>query len=54
MSRIKVTGYMDTDNYDEDQIDLSDPTGLAESAYLAYASGHRALFLEDIEFELES
>jgi hypothetical protein len=51
--RIKVTGYMDTDDFDvpEDH-DPSSETGLSEEAYLAYMTGGRLLALDDLEFQV--
>lgn len=51
--RIKVTGYIDTDDLDDDQVDLSHATGLTEEALIAYDTGGRALLLDDAEFVLE-
>jgi hypothetical protein len=54
MPRIKVTGYLHTEDLDDDQVDLSHATGLTEEAFAAYATGERALFLDgDSSFELE-
>lgn len=54
MPRIKVTGYLNTDDIDDDQIDLSHASGLTEEAFIAYATGERALFLDgDSSFVLE-
>ena len=52
--RIKVTGYIDTDDIDDDQVDLSHATGLTEEAFTAYVTGERALFLDgEASFVLE-
>lgn len=54
MPRIKVEGYLHTEDLDDDQVDLSHPTGLTLEAFGAYASGERALFLDgDASFVLE-
>lgn len=54
MPRIKVEGYLHTEDLDDDQVDLSHPTGLTLEAFGAYASGERALFLDgDSSFVLE-
>jgi len=52
--RIKVTGFIDTDDIDDDQVDLSHATGLTEEAFTAYVTGERALFLDgEASFVLE-
>lgn len=52
--RIKVTGYIETDGLDDDQVNLDHATGLTEEAFMAYASGERAIFLDgDASFVLE-
>lgn len=51
MARIKVTGYLDTDDLDPEQVDLSHEMGLTEHGY----DGKFPVFssiLEDVEFEL--
>lgn len=54
MPRIKVIGYLNTEDLDDDQVDLSHETGLTEEAFIAYATGERALFLDgDASFVLE-
>lgn len=59
MARIKVTGYLDTDEMDEDHVDLNHETGLSEKGTDAASSvfyngvPYKLTDLEDIEFELE-
>lgn len=55
MPRIRIVGYLHTEDLDDDQVDLSHPTGLVEEAFTAYATGERALFLDgDASFVLEA
>ena len=49
MARIKVTGYIDTDNLEPDLVDLAHETGLSEDGYIDVS---RRLDLDDVEFEL--
>lgn len=54
MARIKVTGYIDTediktDHPEEDFIDLEDGTGLSTDGYMHYEN---SLPLDDVAFEL--
>jgi hypothetical protein len=50
MSRIKVTGYLDTDDLDDRHVDPSHEMGLSEEGYLEWS---RRLPLDDIDFKIE-
>lgn len=50
MARIKVTGYIDTDNLLPEAVDLEHETGLTDKGFLTLSNN---LGLEDAEFELE-
>lgn len=51
MARIKVTGYLDTEEMASNHVDLNHPMGLSTEGYEAL-TGHGAegLGLEDVEF----
>lgn len=51
MARIKVTGYIDSEDLDPEDVDLSDPTGFSEEGHLKHVVGEdgRALALTDLE-----
>ena len=51
--RIKVTGYLETDDLDPEEVDETHETGLSEEGYLRYSSGAYPLRLDDLEFEVE-
>lgn len=52
--KIKVTGYLDTDDMDSLDVDESHPMGVSQSYYEAIATGARVLpALDDVEFEAE-
>jgi hypothetical protein len=51
MARIKVTGYIDTDDLAPDDVDLSHEMGLSDKGYLGQIN---SLPLDDVEFELEA
>lgn len=51
MARIKVTGYIDTDDLDPSEVDLSHEMGLSSEGYERYST--RPVMLDDVEFELE-
>jgi hypothetical protein len=48
--RIKVTGYVETDNLPPEFVDESHPMGVSDAGYTAYSTGH-AIVLDEIEFE---
>lgn len=48
--RIKVTGYLNPDDMDPDDVDLDHEMGLSSEGFDRYAS---QLALDDITFELE-
>lgn len=51
--RIKITGYIDTDEMDPAHLDLAHETGLSEDGYIAVTTGQMDLGgMEDIETEL--
>lgn len=56
MPRIKITGYINTDDLGASEIDLDHPTGLSAEGYDVY-TGPDGVFqvsdLEDLEVELE-
>lgn len=55
MPCIEVTGYLNTEDLDDDQLDLSHKSGLTEEAFISYSTGERALFLDaDSSFVLEN
>jgi hypothetical protein len=53
VSKIKITGYVDTDEFGEESLDLSDRSGLSSSGYeeLMRTSVED---LDDVRVELES
>lgn len=58
--RIKVTGYLETDDMDPTHVDLLDPSGLSSEGEDALMSSlyrgvnYKTCDLEDIEAELQS
>lgn len=56
MARIKITGYIDTDELGEEEVDLNHPSGLTSNGH-DNITGPESLWriggLEDIEVELE-
>lgn len=50
MARIKVVGYLDWEDIEEEHKDETDPTGLSEAGFLHY---NDSLGLEDLEFTKE-
>jgi hypothetical protein len=53
--RIKVTGYIDTEELDETEIlDLSHEMGITDAAFTEFTinGGQTLPYLEDLEFEL--
>ena len=46
--RIKVTGYLDTEDMEPEHVDLSHPLGLSEAGYTYYVT---ELALDDVDFE---
>lgn len=56
MARIKVTGYLDTDEMNPDDVDLAHPMGISANAYERWsaAGGVEGEYLEDLEFEKEN
>ncbi|MCY4726684.1 hypothetical protein NYO98_10380 [Nocardioides sp. STR2] len=55
MPRIKVTGYLDTDDLDPEHVDTSHEMGLSTAGYehMIGADGSRGLGLDDVEFQIE-
>jgi hypothetical protein len=54
--RIKITGYLDTEEMDSEDVDLGHPTGLSTKGYDDVTSMEgtlRVSELEDIEVRLE-
>lgn len=47
--KIKVTGYYDTDDFDENDVDLDAESGLTDDAYMDTYDG-LSEHLSDIEF----
>jgi hypothetical protein len=45
--RIKVTGYLDTDDMESDEVDLGHPMGLSNKGYEHYSMN---LGLDDVTF----
>lgn len=53
MARIKVTGYIETEDMAFEDLDLGHEMGVSDSAYQAFVTGERPLpTLADLEFEL--
>jgi hypothetical protein len=50
MARIRVTGYLETDDVDPEDVDLDHKMGLSASGYEKLSS---ELGLDEVEFELE-
>ena len=52
--RIKVTGYIETEDAPPEILDLGHPMGISDEAYLEFTSnGGRTLpYLSELEFEL--
>lgn len=50
MARIKVTGYINTDDVDDDLIDLEHPTGLSEDGLMQLSD---EIELDDMTFTLQ-
>jgi len=64
MARIKITGYIETDNLPDEFLDSSDDTGLSNAGYeafmgiaqvagLEHEGNLKVRDLDDIEFEQE-
>lgn len=56
MGKIKVTGYLFIEDFEDDELDLNDPSGLSATGFdnLLYGSFPMPLSsLDDIQFELE-
>jgi hypothetical protein len=55
--RIKVTGYIDTDDIHGEMIDVDNPTGLSDEGFDSFTSGKDGNLaiaeLDDLSFELE-
>lgn len=58
--RIKITGYLDTNDLDPEDLDLNHPSGLSDAAYASLAAGQGVghfqggKSLDDVEVELEA
>lgn len=50
MAKIKVTGYLDTEELEPEQVDLDHPYGLSDEGYEEISN---SLGLDDVEFELQ-
>lgn len=56
MGKIKVTGYLFTEDFEDDELDLNDRSGLSAIGFdnLMYGSFPMPLnSLDDVQFELE-
>lgn len=58
MARIKITGYLDTEELDAEHVDLDDKTGLSEAGYEAVTTyegqpPYKIADLTDVEVELQ-
>lgn len=58
MSRIKITGYVDSEDLTPEYVDLNHPTGLSEEGYLNLVGGEDGapltlVDLDDVETEVE-
>lgn len=59
MARIKVTGYINVEDLETHEVDLTDPTGLSAEGYdnVRLGNDERPAYslssLEDVEIELE-
>lgn len=52
--RIKVTGYIDTDDMELEDVDTAHPMGVSDTFYQAVATGQRSMpDMDDIEFKAE-
>lgn len=51
--KIKVTGWMDPDEMDPDDLDLAHLMGLSNAGYESLSSALSALGIMDAEFEVE-
>lgn len=50
--RVKVTGFIETDDLPESMVDVEHEMGISDEAYLLWTSGGQNLPpLEDLEFE---
>lgn len=55
MARIKVTGYIDTEDMLPGDVDFDHPMGITDDYYSSLVSGAQPLpVMEDLEFELET
>lgn len=52
MARIKVTGYLDTDDLDPEDVDLDHEMGLSNKGYEEWTQFFGTL--EDVEFQIVS
>jgi hypothetical protein len=52
MPLIQVTAIIDTDDLPVTDVDLSDPTGFTESAYIDAVRDYGTLPMQDIDFQL--
>lgn len=53
MARIKVTAYVETDDLDPSEVDLTHEMGLSSEGYERFAVNPQLLPLDDVEFRLE-
>ena len=53
MARIKVTGWIDTTELDEEEVDLGHKYGLSNEGYERLDGELRSLGLDDVDFALE-
>lgn len=59
MTRLKITGYIDTDDLGPGDVDLDHPTGLSSEGYDNLITGENGIplkltDLEDVEIEKEN
>ena len=52
MARIKVTGYIDTEELSMDDLDLSHPMGLSSDGY-ERLNAELSNYMDDVDFVLE-
>lgn len=57
MTRIKITGYVESDDLDPEHVDLTHSTGLTEDGYLDLVAGEQGkplklTDLDDVETEV--
>lgn len=53
MALIKVTGYIDTDMINADEVDVDHPTGLSNHGFESGIGGTLRELLDDLELEIQ-